>query len=280
MAAVDRSDAWEAWDPWRASKLYYDWYKKTQVGETNDFVLAVSASSRTGVSGTGKTTLETHLGREFDTSPDGFDAKLKGTVDVRELAYERLPKIPDNSAVVGDEIQGAPGTEGLDARRGMRQSSIDAINSILANRDKSLTVILGAQIIQMLDKRLYPLLDAWLLIRKEPGDPDGPLVTYHKVHTDDYNLKSQDWKTPAVEDLTWPRIPHDDPDYKHLNKLKQKAKDRDGDDDGQPPSEEPKHIRNRRIKSLVKEGVPQNVIAETYGVTQSRVSQIANNETD
>lgn len=270
---------------WEDSLLYQDWSRAVKHDPANDFVICITASSRTPVSGTGKTTLETSLAQKTDLTDDGFNAEEKSSLDAGEIAYEIVPEVETRSAVVFDEAQGAPGTTGLDARRAMKQESIDAISSMLANRDKMLTMIIGAQQFSMLDSRLYPLIDAWLLIRRAPGDPEGPLGTYHKVYIEDYNLKAPKVKTPAIEDFSWPRVRHDDPDYRHLEELKQKAKTRNGyNTDGETEEgpatvlDMPKTVRNDEIARLYKQGVTQTKIANLFDLKQPTVSDIINKQ--
>lgn len=264
------------------SLLHRDWSRAVKEGSPNDFVICVTASSKTPVSGTGKTTLQTALAQQTDLSEEGFDATEKATLDAGELAYERLPSIETRSAVVWDEAQGAPGTVGLDARRAMKTEAIDAISGLLANRDKQLTIIIGAQIFSMLDPRIYPIIDAWLLIRKEPDHPDGPLGTYHRVHVQDYNLGSPKVKTPAIEDFSWCRVAYDDPDYQELERLKQLAKTRnyaadgeDGDDGEETVPEISTEQRDRLIrKRYAAEDITQKELARVFGISRQRVSQI------
>lgn len=265
------------------SELFNDWERAVKRGTPNDFVMCVTASSKTPVSGTGKTTLQTTLAQQMDLSPGGFDATEKASLDAGEIAYERLPTIPTRSAVVWDEAQGAPGTIGLDARRAMKTEAIDAISAILANRDKQFTIIIGAQIFSMLDPRIYPIIDAWLLIRKEPDHPEGPLGTYHKVHVEDYNLGNPQVKTPAIEDFTWSRVPHDDPDLQELERLKQLAKLRrypkngDGENEEGAPPEISTEQRDRLIRERAQESdVTQEDLAKAWGVSRQRISQIVN----
>lgn len=217
--------------PFEGTYLYEDWANAVKRGNPNDFLICITASSRTGVSGTGKTTLETRAAKNADLTNGGFDAESKASLDAGEIAYQRMPEIEARSAVVWDEAQGAPGTVGLDARRAMKQEAIDALSAILANRDKQFTIIITAQIFSMLDPRVYPMIDAWLLIRRGPDQPGGPLGTYHQVYVEDYNLESPQVRTPAVEDFTWDSVPHDDPDYQTLERLKQEAKTQDDEDD-------------------------------------------------
>lgn len=261
------------------SLLYQDWHRSVAEGTPNDFVMCVTASSKTGVSGTGKTTLETHLGKKTDLSSEGFNAEETASLDAGELAYQTVPQVESRSTVIFDEAQGAPGTTGLDSRRAMKQEVIDAVSSILANRDKQLTVIIGAQQFSTLDPRVYPITDAWLLIRRGPDMPDGPVGTYHKVHVEDYNLSNPKVRTPAVEDFSWPRVDHDDPDYRHLEKLKQKAKVRGGGDDEedtmfQSVEDMPIEVRNDEMKRLYACGITQQKIADIFDLEQPTVSGI------
>lgn len=259
---------------WEESRLYRDWHRAVAEGNPNDFLMCVTAGSRTGVSGTGKSTLLTYLAKKTDRSPEGYNAEEKSTLDAGELAYDLAPDLPSGSALVGDEMQGAPGTTGFDKRRGMQTEVVDGISSILANRDKQYTIILGAQMIQMLDLRLIPMIDAWLLIRYQPDHPKGPLATYHTVGVQDYKLKTMDLQTPGLEDFRWPKVPHDDPDYCILEEKKQEAKRKrsSGESNGKNPLEE----RNERIKKAYASGVPQGTIAEIFDLTQPMVSNIVN----
>jgi hypothetical protein len=268
---------------WDESALKEEWEKAVKKGHANDFVICITASSKTGVSGTGKTTLTTDLAKRTDLSEDGFDATEKASLDACEIAYERVPETELRSTIVWDEAQGAPGTVGLDARRAMKQEVIDSISSILANRDKQFTIIITAQAFSMIDPRVYPLIDAWLLIRKGPDAPDGPVGTYHKVHVEDYNLGNPTVKTPAIEDFGWNRVPHDDPDYQELERLKQMAKTQNYGESGdeQDGEEATPDIsieqRNKLLKERIKDDdVTESDLAATFGISRQRVNQIVN----
>lgn len=251
--------------------------KKLTVSGANDQLILISASSRTPVSGTGKTTLATSLAKRLDTSDSGFDAAEQSTFDIGELAYDLLDNVERGSALIYDEAQGTPSNTGLNARRGMKQESIDGINGILANRDKNLTLIIVAQQMNMMDSNLYATIDSWLLIRKAVEDRNGPMATHYTIHTNDYDLGKPKPKTPTVEDITWDALPADDPDYRHMEKQKQEAKKRKTNGDG-GDSKDPKKIRNERIKSLADSGATQDEIADAFDLEQGTISKVVNDK--
>jgi hypothetical protein len=273
---------------WPDTALFRRQRRRVDQPPANDFVVAITPSSHTGVSGTGKTTLATTLAKSFDVSESGFDAEKKATLDAGKLAYEVVPSVEPGSAVIFDEAQGAPGTDSVNSRRGMKSESLDAINGILANRDKRLTLILVGQQLAMLDKNLFPMIDAWLLIRKEPSDPTGPLVTHHKLYIEDYDLRSPDIKTPGVEDLRWGPLPADDPDYSAMEKKKQRAKQRrsasdneEADDPTALPddiSQWPKSKRDLALKMAYESGASQSELADRVDLQQATISRIVNGQ--
>jgi|GEM_PF-740577 len=258
---------------WEETVLYKRWMRK--VSAKNDFLMCVSPSSRTSGSGSGKTTLAVTLAQKMDRSESGFDAEKKATLDAGDLAYDILPNVDPGSAVIFDEAQGAPGTTSVNARRGMTSEAIDAINGILANRDKNLTLIVVVQQLAMLDKMLYPMLDAWLLITADPSDPSGPECVHHTLMTNDYDLQNPEIKTPAHETLTWSELPVDCDDYAEMERKKQAAKRKRGesDEDTKTDSLTPR-ARNRIIAERAAEGVSQKVLAEAFDISQPRVSQL------
>lgn len=213
--------------------VFKDWYESIKLGNPNDFVLAISASGSSSMSGTGKTTASVTFAKHFDDSESGFDGAEKATLSVGEFA-KKLPNIEDRSAILYDEAQGIGDETGLDARRSMKTETLQAINNILANRDKNLTVIITAQHLPSLDKRLPGLLDGWLLIKEGADEPGGPKAKYHHSNLEDYDFGSPKVRTPGVDWVTWGPLPPNDEDYEALEKKKQEAKaslreDEDGD---------------------------------------------------
>jgi len=211
----------------KQTDLYRRWRQQVMKPPKNDFVIAVTASSSTPVSGTGKTTLGGGLAKELDRSPSGFDPETQYTMNAGQLGYDYIPDVENQSAVVLDEGQGTPGEgSALNARRAMKQETMDTIGSILANRDKMLTVILISQNYGFLDPQIYTMTDLWILIKRAPGHPNGAMASIYTVETDDFDLSSPEVKTHHVEDVSWPPLPDDDPDYKVMERKKQEAKQR------------------------------------------------------
>jgi hypothetical protein len=260
-----------------ATRLYQRWEGRVAKEPTNDYLICVSPSSKTAVSGTGKTTLATGLAQRFDISDEGFNAEEKATLSAGTLGYEIIPDVGEGSAVILDEAQGTPGAgSGLNSRRAMKTETIETIGSILANRDKRLTVILVVQRYEQLDPTIYPMTDSWLLIRRGPSDPSGPIAAHHSVVVEDYDLQSPEVKTPRLELLSWPPLDDDDEDYQTMERKKQLAKTKGGDEgeDDDAPGEIPKPVRDEKIQSLYEAGVTQATIADTFDLTQPTVSKI------
>jgi len=260
---------------WQDTVLYKRWMRK--VSAKNDFLICISPSSRTSGSGSGKTTLAVTLAQKMDRSESGFDAETKATLDAGDLAYGILPNVEEGSAVIFDEAQGAPGTTSVHRRRGMTSEALDAINAILANRDKNLTLIMIVQQLAMLDKMLYPMLDAWMLITADPTSPTGAECVHHTLMTNDYDLQNPEIKTPAHETLSWSELPVDDDDYAEMERKKQAAKRKRSDSDSEEPSDSlTTRARNRLIVERAAEGVKQKHLAKTFNISRQRVSQIIN----
>lgn len=235
----------------RDSLLYRKWHEQVCTPPTNDFVICISASSRTPVSGTGKTTLGTGAAKALDRSPGGFDAEEQSTLSAKEFGEKVIPKSPDKAAVIIDETQGTPGEgSGMNRMRAMKQETMDAIGSLMANRDKNLTVIVIVQQIGMLFSDFFPMIDAWLLISKAPGQIGGPECKHHALYTEDYPDAGGGLRTPIVEMLDWPDVDEDDPDYQVLEAKKQSAKTKGSDDTDAGTGELSDEEQLRRAKLL------------------------------
>lgn len=212
------------------TQLWTDWAKRVKGERANDFVIVLTPHSATAGSGTGKTTLALQLCKALDQSESGFDAETNATLDAGALTEEVLAESEPGSALLWDEAQGAPGTDGLDARRAMQGEVMDAVKGVLAARNQRHTLVIIGQQIRMFDPRLYPMIDAWLHIVKDPGQ-GAPTAVHYKLVGNDYKLDSQEYTTWRVEELYWDALPLDDPDYVELDEMKERAKTRARDDD-------------------------------------------------
>jgi len=263
----------------RYSKLYHDWYQRVACGDPNDYVIAISADPRsTGVSGSGKTTLGGGLAKRwFDHSDGGFDAEVQYTLDASSLAYDLYNDTGELAVLVGDEMQGTPATTGLNSKRSQKSEALDAINAIAAGRSDRKTVMLIVQDLKSLNKDALTFIDAWLLIR----DDFDYVATHYGVAPDVFDLGSRETKTPGVEQITWDALSADDPDYQVMERKKEAAKQgkreyNEGDDDEQD-TRMSKAARDRKIKQLYDQGIPQKKIAGAFDLEQSTVSGIVNN---
>jgi hypothetical protein len=268
---------WEAtrWtEPFEENVLYRRWKRRVVEGDPNDFIIAISASPKsTGVSGTGKTTAALRLGKEyFDVSDSGFDAKTQATLDASELGkmYRENEK---GSCLIFDEAQGVSANQGVNARRAMASSTIDAIGNVAANRMRAMTLIIVSQNIKWLDKNLLDLVDCWIRIRKEPSHTDGPEATAYELYTSDMDFESRQTKTPAITDLTWSDIPDDDPDYQEMERMKEEATSAATEE---APQELPVELRNEKIEMLVDAGIQQKEVADAFDLDPSTISKIVN----
>ena len=266
--------------PFIYSKLYHDWYQRVACGDPNDYIIAISADPRsTGVSGTGKTTLGGGLAKRwFDHSEDGFDADIQYTLDPARLAYDMYNETGELSVLVGDEMQGTPATTGLNSKRSQKSEALDAINALAAGRSDRKTVILIVQDLKSLNKDALTFIDAWLLIR----DDYDYVATHYGVAPDVFDLKSRETKTPGVEELTWDALDKDDPDYQVMEQKKEDAKQGKreySDDDGEDktPAIQQKE-RDRIIRKMDAGDMDRQEIADTFGLTPPRISQIVNSD--
>lgn len=245
------------------TEFYSNWYQQVCRPPYNDYVVVVSAGSRTPVSGTGKTTKGLGIAKTFD--PD-FDTETQASLNADEFANEVIPNAPNGGAVLMDEAQGTPGGgSGFNRMRAMSQSTLDAVGSVLANRDKRLTIIIVVQQFGMLFSDFYPLVDSWFLITETPGSMRGPLAKHHRVYlASDYPDMGGGLKTPILELVDWPAISESDPDYQILEQKKQEAKQkRNPDEESEGESPDLNDSQQQRLaQSLRAEGWTLREIAD------------------
>jgi GTPase SAR1 family protein len=271
-------EGWQAepWtEPFEKNVLHRRWKRRVVDGDPNDFVVAISASPKdTGVSGTGKTTLALKLAKNyFDVSDSGFDAETQATLQSSDLG-EMYRENEKGSALIFDEAQGVTANSGVNARRAMASSTIDAIGNVAANRMRAMTLIIVSQNIKWLDKNLLDLVDCWIRIKKEPNDPRGPEATASALNPRDLNFENWKPNTPAITDLTWSDIPDTDADYRTMERLKREAT---SEQVAEPDDTLPVELRNKKIRQLTTAGIPQKEVAEAFDLSPQRISQIVSN---
>ena len=245
------------------SELYGKW-KERVIDDDNDFIIAIAASSRTGLSGTGKTTLGVTLAETLDRSPDGFDASEQASLDSEEVANNLIPDLPQQSAIIFDEAQGTLSSDGVDARRGMASAVVDMARAAAQFRKRQHTLIIIAQSTDWLDSRMMDLIDRLVLIQeKKPHQEYARAVTFDHYRDDLPSNTSAKEYTPAIEDIFWEPVPLDSPNYRAMDEMKEAA----GNDDSSTGAEEQRELSDDQRKELARS------LYQEYGLTQDQVAQ-------
>jgi len=247
LPAIDRPettpnppDAGTAMGSAEQSELYGKW-KERVIDDDNDFIIAIAASSRTALSGTGKTTLGVTLAEKLDRSPGGFDASEQASLDSEEVANDLIPELPPQSAIIFDEAQGTLSSDGVDARRGMASAVVDMARSAAQFRKRQHTLIIIAQSTDWLDSRMMDLIDRLVLIQeKNPHEEFARAVTFDHYRDDLPSNTTAKQYTPAIEDLYWEPVPMDSPNYTALDEMKEAA---GNNDERQPEDQEGSKVK-------------------------------------
>lgn len=213
--------------------LYETWEDRMASG--NDYIVAIAASSRTEMSGTGKTTLATQLCRTFDDSETGFDATEKATLSSDEVTNQLYPNAEPRSAILFDEAQGTANSDGVDNRRAMADEVMKMSRAAATHRWKQITLVIVSQSTRWIDSRMLDILDRLILIQEKNHDEGWARAVIFDHYFRDLPSSGKGERTPAIEDIYWYPLPEDDPDYKELHEMKARAGDptngSDGDDE-------------------------------------------------
>jgi len=203
------------------SQLYEEWYHRLAVGNPNDYVIVVTADPRyTGVSGSGKSTLGAGLAKwHLDFSPDGWDPEVQYTMSAGDILGTMYPETEAGACLIYDEAQGTPSSTGLNSKRSMKEDALNAINTVATKRKERKTLIVISQSLKALNKDLFDYVDAWLLIH----DDINYVATHYDLHPDVFDLESNKIKTPGIEELEWDPLDENDPDYEHMEQVKDEA---------------------------------------------------------
>jgi hypothetical protein len=214
------------------SELYQTWRERV-VNDDNDYIVAIAASSRTPLSGTGKTTLGIQLAQLFDQSAQGFNATEKASLDSEHIADNLFTDLPHQSAIIFDEAQGTLGSDGVDSRKAMANAVVRMSRAAATFRYKQHTLIIIAQSTQWLDSRMMDLIDRLVLIQeKDAKSKYARAVTFDHYRDDLPSNTTADEYTPAIEDLYWEPEPNKRSDafkraYQKLHTLKEETAEND-----------------------------------------------------
>jgi adenylate kinase family enzyme len=220
---VENSRTVKAWD----DTDLHDLWRRRVVESDNDLVVAVAASSRSGISGTGKTTLAVQLARRMDNSKSGFDATKRAALSSEKVANDLIPNTETGGSIIFDEAQGTLVSDGVDSRRGMASAVVDMTRAAAQYRVKQHTLVVVAQTTDWIDSRMMDMLDRLIVIQSR-----GRAIAYDHYRDDLPRGGSKREYTPATEELYWDALDDDDPDYAALEEMKERAnKGEQGDDD-------------------------------------------------
>jgi hypothetical protein len=265
----------------RQTSLYHDWYQRVASGNPNDYTILITAHpGYTSTSGAGKTTLGAWLARQLhiDGMAGQWSAQKHYTLDVQQFAYEVLPGAQSGAALFGDEMQGTVANTNFNKMRTTKTEQLQALAAIAGDRKNRTTKILVFQTLKRINSYLLDYVDSWLLI----VDDSNYVAGHYKVLPEDvFNLNgSGGIKTPRVEELTWPQLPADDPEYQRMEKLKSQANRGEGEfidsSDEEQDRTIPKSVRDKKITELYENGVQQKKLAKAFDLTQPTVSDIVN----
>ncbi len=188
----------------------------------NDFIMVVTAASKSRVSGVGKTTAAIDFARAFDVSDDGFSAENQSTLDISEFSRGILAnpeRVADRSAAILDEAQGTLAGTGVDARRSMAADVMEIPTALATLRYRQLTAIIVTQNAGWIDKRVDNVIDALVIIQPRRSHEEVRAKVFETYYND--LEKNSSRFTELLCTLTWDPIPKDDPDYQHLHELKE-----------------------------------------------------------
>jgi len=262
------SHAVEQFVPFSETELYKDWESKVAKSD-NDYTVVIAASSRSAISGVGKTTLAITLTRYFDMSDTEWNAEDKSTLSATDFSRRLLTNdtdedaVPTKSAVIFDEMQGTLSGSGVDSRRSMADSVKDVTTAIATLRYRQLTSVLVTQSTKWIDKRVDDLLDALILIQPRDSATDDVRAAVFDTYYNDLSSGSQQY-TERMCSFTWPEV--NDEDYDALHEMKENSaqnKMTEDDEDSSLPDEQQKRVaQEMRDKGFTLEDIAESELIE------------------
>jgi predicted ATPase len=262
------------------SELYQLWRERV-ILDDNDLIVAVAASSRTEISGTGKSTLAIQMARHFDNSSTGFDAENKATLHASEMAQELYPMCESQSALIFDEAQGTIDSDGVDSRRAMANSVVQMSRAAAQYRKRQHSLIIVAQSTDWIDSRMMELIDRLVLIQeKDVRRGYARAVSFDHYREDLPSNGGIKERTPAIEDLLWQPLTEQDEDYQTIERMKEQVGDAGEDveevkDVVKSFGDLPVKQRNRLVREVYRNlDCSQSEMADLVDLSQQRVNQI------
>jgi predicted XRE-type DNA-binding protein len=269
--------------PLSSTELYQEW-KNRVVYDDNDFVVCVAASSRTAISGTGKSTLGISLCREFDNSATDWSAEEKATLHAEEATNELYPNLPTQSSILFDESQGTLDSDGVDSRRAMADSVVRMSRATAQYRKRQHSLVIVAQSTDWIDSRMMEMIDRLVLIQeKHPDAGWARAVSFDHYRKDLPGSGRTEERTPSIEDIAWEPLTASDPDYQVIDKLKEQVGDAVPDDPADEEQGDPVKTfaelsvdqRNQLMGEVYEQtNVTQEQLAEIVDLTQQTVQEI------
>jgi hypothetical protein len=248
------------------SDLMQTWQKRLR--NDNDMIVAIAASSKTEMSGTGKTTLGIQLARHMNESNGPFVADEHGTLSSEAVADELYPNIDHRAPILFDEAQGTANSDGIDNRRAMADAVLNMSRAAATYRYKQIPLVLITQSTRWIDSRMMDIIDRLILIQETNQRASFGRAVVFDHYFDDLSDEKQEY-TPAVEDLYWRPLPADDPDYQAMHEMKRQAGD-PTTDDTEADEDAPTKSESQQILDAIElhdnHGVPWRKVAEFPGM--------------
>lgn len=228
-----------------------------------------------GQTGVGKTACGVYLAKTLDTSPGGFVAKEKATLDVQQF-LENYRKLEPGSASILDEA------EQLDARRAMKHENVDASHEWQMRRVNEIFAILILPSPKTIDGRMEMLADYWVNVECR-----GRAKIYKKKVR---RMPPRKVYYETLQTFSWPNMDADR-SYQELSRIKdQHLSDDDKEENWVRESEvkdriekaikeEKREYRDQLIKDLYDlDHIRGKDLAPAFDLSASRVRQIAGGE--
>ncbi|MWG35886.1 hypothetical protein [Halomarina oriensis] len=263
---------------WELTGPFWQKVAKRKAQDRDAKIIVTADHGQTGV---GKSSLAVFLAVALDTSPEGFDAREKATLDVPHFLslYDTASK---GSSLILDEA------EQIDARRSNSHENVDAAFVWQTRRVNQMVGILTLPDPSVIDTRMEKLADFWINVEAR-----GVARIYEKrIHRIKQTVY---YKT--LQTLKWPNMDNH-PDYRTLAAKKEgMIDDKESDDNWMRKSKHDELIEQARKEATRKQrdelikkfaalkitdlsnqrpgGLKYSDIGKPFGLSGQRIGQIA-----